>query len=144
MNPYINYDNLPDEYYSKPELSKKLQDDLVYHTKTIGPVAPPAEFKATDFIDYLIKLKHEAQDIGWIKKEGGQGIINALDKKLDNAKKAIERGSDTSARNVLEAFIQQVEAQGCESHADCKPGKHLSPEATALLKFNAEYLIDHL
>ena len=38
----------------------------------------------------------------------------------------------------------EVEAQGCESYDDCPKGKHLLPEAHALLKYNAQYLADNL
>ncbi|MCK4738397.1 MAG: hypothetical protein KAT46_00470 [Deltaproteobacteria bacterium] len=112
--------------------------------KTVGPGKLPEKFNATDFIDHLIDLKHQAQDLGWIKAEGGDGIIQALDQKLDNAKAAIARGNTRSATKILKAFIKQVEAQSCKTHDNCKAKKHLSPEAYALLKYNAEYLLENL
>ncbi len=126
-------------------LKEKYKDKLKTKTaKTIGPGKLPEKFNATDFIDHLIDLKHQAQELGWIKAEGGDGIIQALDQKLNNAKAAIARGNTRSATKILKAFIKQVEAQSCKTHDDCKKGKHLSPEAYALLKYNAEYLLENL
>ncbi|HLE09386.1 MAG TPA: hypothetical protein VI914_07135, partial [Thermodesulfobacteriota bacterium] len=106
-----------------------------------GPTAPPLDFKPLEFLNYIISLKHEAFTLGWIKNAG---IENSLDKKLDSARKSLERGSATSAKNILSAFINEVEAQGCATYNDCPAGKHLTPEAWALLKYNIEYLLERL
>ncbi|MCK5237092.1 MAG: hypothetical protein KAR06_08910 [Deltaproteobacteria bacterium] len=125
------------------EYSRETKKKIAFYGKTIGPVAPLKAFKSIDFIDYLMDLKHKAEDYGWIRIEGAQGIIQSLDQKLENAKEKIERGDGIAAKNILEAFLKEVEAQGCDSQ-DCPSDKHLLPEAYALLKFNAEYLIDNL
>lgn len=109
--------------------------------KTIGPTALPGEFKPIEFIDYIILKKHEAYNLGWIKNKG---IENSLDAKLDNAKKKIEQGNLKAAKNILEAFLNEVEAQGCETYEKCSEGKHLTPEAYALMKYNVDYLISNL
>jgi len=49
-----------------------------------------------------------------------------------------------TAKNVLSALVNEVEAQGCAIYDDCPSGKHLTPEAWALLKYNVEYLLDRL
>ena len=61
--------------------------------------------------------------------------MNSLDKKLENAKKQLEKGKIKNALNILNAFLNQVEAQ---------KDKHLTSEAYALLRFNAEYLVQRL
>jgi hypothetical protein len=109
--------------------------------KTIGPTAPPAVFKPIEFLGNIINLKHEAFNLGWIKNEG---ILKSLDAKLDNAKKKLENGDTKTAKNILNAFINEVEAQGCATYENCPSGKHLTSEAYGLLKYNAQYLIDHL
>ncbi len=113
--------------------------------KTLGPTAPPADFKPLDFLDYIISMKHEAFTLGWITNKG---IEQSLDAKLDSAKKKLEKGDTKTAKNILGAFINEVEAQGCETYeggsAPCPPGKHLTPEAYALLKYNVQYLIERL
>jgi hypothetical protein len=109
--------------------------------KTIGPTAPPVDFKPLDFLNNIINMKHEAFKLGWIKNEG---TLKSLDAKLDNAKKDIEKGNTRPAKNTLKAFINEVEAQGCASFENCPAGKHLTSEAYGLLKYNVQYLIDHL
>ena len=116
-------------------------ESLAWKGKTIGPTAPPADFKPIPFLDYIVLLKHEAYNLGWIKNAG---IENSLDAKLDNAKKKIEQGNIEAAKNILNAFINEVEAQGCVTYEDCSSGKHITPEAYALLKYNAQYLINKL
>ena len=100
--------------------------------KTLGPTAPPADFKAIDFLNYIISMKHEAFSLGWITS---YGIEQSLDAKLDNAKKKIEQGNKNAAKNILGAFINEVEAQR---------DKHLTSEAYGLLKYNVQYLIGKL
>ena len=100
--------------------------------KTIGPVAPPEVFEPLSFLDNLISLKEQAYSLGWIDNKG---ILNSLNQKLEAAKKNIEKGKIETAKNILGAFINEVEAQ---------KEKHLSSEAYALLKFNAQYLIENL
>ena len=114
---------------------KEGTNDIFYNSvkgTTIGPVDPPSPFVALDFLDTIISYKHQSFDLGWIDN---QGVVNSLDAKLDNAKKQLERDNKTAAINQLEAFVNEVEAQ---------KDKHLSNEAYALLKFNAEYLIKKL
>lgn len=120
-----------DQFYEK----------ISFRGKTVGPTAPPAIFSPTSFLDYIIDLKHQAFSLGWIDNSG---IVNSLDVKLDNARKKLAEGSPGAAKNILNAFINEVEAQGCVSYENCPPGKHLTSEAYALLKYNAQYLIDNL
>lgn len=126
------YNKLKEQYPEKFEYVIK---------KTIGPTAPPADFKPIDFLSYIIDLKHQATSLGWITN---QGVENSLDAKLDNAKKKIEQGNTTAAKNILNAFINEVEAQGCAVYENCPSGKHLTPEAYALLKYNVQFLVEKL
>lgn len=100
--------------------------------KTLGPKDPPADFKPIDFLNYIIGLKHQASSLGWITNKGTE---NSLNQKLDNAKKKLEQGNIIPAKNILNAFINEVEAQN---------GKHLTSEAYGLLKYNVLYLIEKL
>lgn len=118
-----------------PEMQQKadeIEASLPYKTKTLGPTAPPADFKPVSFIDYIIFMKHEAFTLGWITN---QGIEQSLDAKLENAKMEIAQGNTNTAKNILAAFISEVEAQ---------KDKHLTSEAYGLLKYNAQYLIEKL
>lgn len=99
---------------------------------TIGPCDPPNPLVASIFLDTLSTYSQRASRLGWIDN---QGIANSLDQKLENAKSQLQKGNTTAARNALQALVNEVEAQN---------GKHLSSEAYALMKFNAEYLISKL
>ncbi len=138
---YIFKGSISDEETKRAD---EIEEKLAFYGKAVGPVAPPAEFDALVFIDYIIKLKHDAIELGWVNKKGGQGIIRSLDAKLNSAKRAIERSNILTAKNILGAFLNEVEAQGCSSYKDCNKGKHLKPEAYALLKYNVEYLLSKL
>lgn len=100
--------------------------------KILGPKNPPDPFIYTDFLGTLISYKHQAYELGWIDN---QGIVNSLNKKLEHAKEQLDKGKTKQAINHLNTFINEVNAQ---------EGKHLSSEAYALLKYNAEYLIEKL
>ena len=131
----------PEESDITHEQIKEVKDKVAFKGKTLGPTAPPADFKPVDFLNYIINMKHEAFSLGWITNKG---IENSLDAKLDNAKKKIERDNVQAAQNILNAFINEVEAQGCERFENCPPGKHLTTEAYALLFYNVKYLIGQL
>jgi hypothetical protein len=122
-------------------LSQYPEADVTVKRKVLGPATPPAELNPVDFLDNIIDMKHEAFSLGWITNKG---IERSLDAKLDAARKKLSAGDYGTARNILTAFVNEVEAQGCESHDDCSKGKHLLPEAYALLKYNAQYLADNL
>lgn len=111
---------------------KEVKNKVAFKGKTLGPTAPPITFNPIDFIDYIISMKHEAFSLGWIKNAG---IEQSLDAKLDNAKKKIEQGNTNAAKNILNAFLNEVEAQ---------KDKHLTSEGYGLLKYNVEYLIGKL
>jgi hypothetical protein len=132
--------------YSYERVANKLEEqysekfkDVVLKTVAPGPI--PEELIPADFLQGIIDMKHEAMELGWVTNEG---IKDSLDMKLEAALKKFQSGNTKAAKNILGAFINEVEAQGCESYADCPKGKHLTPEAYALLKFNAQYLIDNL
>lgn len=105
---------------------------IAWKGKTIGPTAPSADFKPIEFLNYVIDLKHQTSSLGWITNKG---IEQSLDAKLENAKKKLEQGNNTAAKNILEAFINEVEAQ---------KDKHLTSEAYALMKYNVQYLMEKI
>lgn len=122
----------PDEYPDSAVNVDSLGRTLNYYGWTVGPTAPPENFIASSFIDTLVSYKHQALSLGWIDN---QGVANSLDSKLENARSKLDAGDSTAARNLLDAFLNEVEAQN---------GKHLTNEAYVVLKYNAKYLIDRL
>jgi hypothetical protein len=69
---------------------------------------------------------------GWIS---GKGICNSLGSKLKNAKAALDRRSYKAAKNILYAFIHEVDAQR---------SKALTEEAAKVSKANALFVIENL
>jgi len=132
IRPDIDLERLPPEYNENVEKTIALENKVKWLGKTIGPKAPPKVFKGSEFIQYLISSKEQSFTLGWIKNKG---LERSLDAKLDAAKKKIEFGDNKSAKNIMQAFLNEVEAQ---------KGKGLSSEAYALLFYNGQYLIDHL
>jgi len=124
--------NAREPSHEEEEVFKRLLDSIKVRGVTIGPTAPPLTFSPLAAIDTLISYKHQALALGWITN---RGIANSLDQKLENARKQLERGKNKAAKNILEAFLNEVEAQ---------KDKHLTSEAYALLKYNAEYLASKL
>lgn len=64
-----------------------------------------------------------------------KGIENSLTAKLDNALDSLEKGRDNAAKNKLEAFINEVEAQR---------GKKLTDEQADALIIAAQCIIDNI
>ncbi len=110
--------------------------------KTLGPADPPNPFVPVAFIDTIASYKHRAFALGWIKN---RGIVQSLDAKLENAKRQLQRNNTTAAKNILQAFLNEVEALWKKENQRRNPqGVQITSEAYALLKFNAEYLIAQL
>ena len=99
---------------------------------TVGPVAPPAVFSSINFLATIQGFETQVRQQGWVKN---QGILNSLDQKLNAAKAAMQAGDSPTAKNVLGALLNEVDAQA---------GKGLSSEAVSLFKFNTQYLISQL
>jgi len=133
--------------------------------KTVAPVAPPTSFVPLDFLGTLISYTQQAFDLGWIDD---QDIVNDLDEKLGDAKQQLEQGETKEAIEILQDFIEEVEEEaGVEEEDEDEEDdddddeeedddededeeeeeddeKHLTSEAYALLKYNAEFLIGKL
>ncbi len=102
------------------------------NTKTIGPVPIPSEKDVLALLGLLMDQTHEAINLGWVKNAG---TANSIQAKLDAAQKALAGNQSNTAGNILNALINEVDAQS---------DKQLSSEAVALLKYNTEYLISKL
>ena len=81
------------------------------------------------------ELKTEIEELGSEGEIDNQGIVNSLIAKLNAAQKLIEDGKIDQAKNILNAFINQVQAQS---------GKHITPEVADILIESAEHILSHL
>jgi hypothetical protein len=96
---------------------------------TLGPWLPDSSMSLIDFTDTLQTFRRRScEELGWITNKG---ICNSLDVKLRNVERHLERNKPRQAGNVLNAFLNELNAQR---------GKHITEEGYALLYYNAEYL----
>lgn len=139
------------------DLDNAIQRAIQFQGITIGPIRPPSLTDLTQLINFLISLKHQSVSSGWLS---GEEFINQLDKKLEQAKKALAEGKGFKARKKLEQFINELEQQRKEQekrqHEASEKGKEkreewpeedkrfLNDNAFFLLKPNAEFIISKL
>lgn len=90
---------------------------------TLTRVATPSSLKQ----DITLSRK-----IGWIDNDG---IMNSLLKKVEAIEASIAKGNKTSAKNQLNAFINEVNAQ---------KGKHISDKAIKILLEDAQCILTNL
>ncbi len=131
-------------------------DTNSYSTYTLGPGLASQE-SCLASIDTLASYKHQCVTLGWLtngpeheKDEDGdkadEGIVERLDRRLDKAKDGLTRRDSVKAKLELELFVKEVERI---YHKNKEEGERrgvpvLTSEGYALLKYNAEYLIDRL
>ena len=128
-----------------------------YYGWTIGPTAPPQNFSAGSWIDTLISYKHQSVAHGWLSNgimhendendnNTNEGIVKGLDRRLDKAKEALLKGDSVKARGELELFVKEVEHVYNQNKEEGERNgvPVMTSEAYALLKYNAEYLINKL
>ncbi len=107
---------------------------------TIGPRPPQSSFVPIEFLNYLITLVQDSRKLGWIRNDG---VRTSLLAKLINAKRQLERGQTISAKNILNAFLQEVQAASCPEFS-CPGNRPLTSEAYALLFFSGQFLVERL
>lgn len=118
-------------------------DDILENSfkgRTVGPKPPPQNFIPIEFLNYLITLLHDSRQQGWIKVDG---IHKSLLAKLLEAKRALEKDQTRTAKNTLNAFLNEVRAVSC-SEFSCPGNKPLTSDAYALLFFNGQFLFERL
>lgn len=103
-----------------------------FRTVAVGPDVLPDDLSNKALVDRLIGLKDQIAGMGWIKDPG---TVTSLNKKLASARKALDRWfvGKRNAREILRSFNQELEAQR---------GKHVDENAYALLRANADYLLE--
>jgi hypothetical protein len=130
----------PPEGLTEWEELNAFYEQFTFRTKSVGPKAPPQSFVAIDFLNYLITLVHDSRQQGWIKVDG---VKQSLLAKLINAKRKLEAGDTKVTKNMLKAFLNEVQATSCQEF-ECPGKKPLTSEAYALLFFNGQFLWERL
>jgi hypothetical protein len=140
VQPDLDLDALPDEFTENVEATQQLEESLKFRTRLVGPKSPPQNFVALGFLNYLITLVHDSRQQGWITRDGAKTSLLA---KLTNAKRKLEAGDTKVTKNMLKAFLNEVQATSCQEF-ECPGKKPLTSEAYALLFFNGQFLWERL
>jgi nucleotide-binding universal stress UspA family protein len=150
---------VPEPSEEEEEAFQHLVDSIKVKGITIGPTAPSLNFVAIIWIDTLLSYKHQAVSLGWLRdrkedqkdeddEEKEDGVVAKLDKRLEKARAELLKGDSIKARKELKKFVKKVEKlykESDEEEGKNKPEKVvITSEGFALLKYNAEYLIDRL
>lgn len=111
------------------------------------------------FFDTLLSYVHQSHELGWINntrdddceadERAEDGIVKNLDKRLTTTKDLIVKDKISAAKSRLQMFLNKVEKlwnrqQKEEAKNRKNPKIIFTSEAYALLKYNGEYLLDHL
>lgn len=118
-------------YEEPPEVRPNILGNSV-RGKTVGPVAVSEKFVPEKFLNNIISLKDESLKLGWIDSRMPSF---RLGNRLKAIGEAISEKNIPIAKDLTQSFIEEVESLKDE---------HLTPEAYYILKFNAQYLLDHL
>ena len=104
-----------------------------YVVETIVPTSKPEVFNPNEFVDTLIYYNNKSLSNNWLTAEW---VKNVFESSLNNAKLFIGQKQYTSAVPVMQQLITILDSY--------KISGFVKDEAYALLKYNAEYLIEHI
>lgn len=99
---------------------------------TLAPVAPPSPFVPLAFMDVLIQNYNECVSQGMLKNKS---VSEELFRKISLIRTTLENNNPVDAKNLSQNLIKQLGFQNSEK---------FTPEISALLKYNLQYLISQL
>jgi len=100
--------------------------------KTIGLKSIPLLFDTLGFLDTLKIYVDTSYSLGWVKESL---TANRYDSLFTSAKTQLQQNNITGVKSTLKQVLQDV---------DIDSTLNLTSEAYALIKYNTEYLLDHL
>ena len=128
-------------YNSQPPIDDSIstvQDDynniLTNSNKslTIGPSNISDTTSLQGILDTLINHCNQSISLNWIMN---QSTVDKYNNLFTSAKTQLQQNNNNEAKTTLQAILQQV---------DIDSTSNLTSEAYALIKYNTEYLLDHL
>ena len=131
VEPTIELDLLPASYNENVEKLVALEDNVKWTGKTVGPVAPPIVFVASDYLDYLISLKDQSVALKWISDKR---LEKEFDEIFARAKRKLGGCDQEELKEAIEKLPELVEQKR----------KGISSEAKTLLSYNAMYFVSRL
>lgn len=114
------------------EQIQEVEDKVAFFGKTIGPTAPPRDMDFKAFLEAIRSYINESVTLGWLIDPT---LTNTLKTYLDTTGAYIDANDPTQAKAVLQEFMSTIEQASSNQR---------TPEAQALLYFNAKYLKDTL
>ena len=173
LSPFFDVDSLfpsiddPNRTISIAQMDS-IREAAKFRSRTIGPTAPPQVFDASIWIDTLLSYTSQSVDLGWLgtgrdddcdnDERPQDGIEKNLERRLMMAQRDLQRGDSIKARRDLGLLVNKVDRIWKRGQMVEKRHEHdrggwwqqrkewviMTSEAYALLKYNAEYLIDRL
>ncbi len=160
--PFYTYSEEESSYYLEKTLDSLSDFPLNFvQRKTLVPVNLALNIATNYFLDTLKSYIRQAYSLKWIadkkeddkekdnkEKEKDSGIVKELMKYLDKAREQLSKNKIKEAKKQLKEFVEKVEENYHENDKDEEKEKlehgYLTSEAYALLKYNAEYLIEQI
>ncbi len=109
-----------------------IKNAVNFHGWTVGPIAPPIIFKPSEWIDTLLSFTNRSLKYNWITTQPTADKYLAFFK---SAKFSIQANNIGAARATLNLVL---------SAANQDSSSTLTSEAYALIRYNTEYLLQHL
>lgn len=108
----------------------EIEKSIIFHTKTIGPTAPP--FDLRDLLEKIFGYIDESVALGWLIDPS---LTDTLRAELNTARSYIEVNDPSSAKSALQRFMTAL---------DSSSSAQRTAEAYSLLFYNAQYLKNKL
>jgi len=139
----------------------KFYHDVITNSKILTSIGSNHQLKLlsqSQFLDTLLLYTRQSVTLGWLRsardndcdedESPEEGVSKNLEKRLLKARKELQRSDSSKARQEIGKFVKKVEKIYKKSE-EAEKKKHdseitMTSEAYALLKYNAEYLIEQL
>ena len=141
------YDSLRALGYPDSVILKPWYQDA-FIGKTISPVIQPIPFNGFNFLDTLLSYTRQSAALGWLGRNRDDdcddderpddGVVRNIENRLQKARRELVRGDSVKARRELLKLVRKLD------RLQRRDERVMTSEAYALLKYNAEYLIERL
>jgi len=118
--------------YISSEPNQTAKNLIGFEIRDFKSPEPDGTVTVSTMIDTLISYTDQSYNYEWITN---RGIYNSLSKKLENAKKGLEKGKENSTKNIIQAYQNEVDAQN---------GKHITEDGYKFLYYFSDYIIERL
>ena len=117
--------------YLSSEPDEEYKSSIEREINNFKSPKPDSNVTITTMLDTLISYTNQSYNYEWITNKG---IYNSLSKKLENAKKDLEKREITT-KNIIQAYQNEVDAQN---------GKHIAEDGYKFLHYFSDYIIKRI